>query len=236
MYEKQVHKDGIKRVLLSSDKSTARYFDQSELADLFKLAPPGQCSMLEKFAQKANNSASGSSGKPSFLSKHPAVLGVASHDALYTSIGVDVDLTSTATSAGSAEETPFTKSPFQKARAAGRHERAKDTQVIEVKDPSVNDENIKPLGGHNRTRQVREDAKMKRDKGCTDLSSTLSSTSCTVEKALGSADGHLLAGRADAAMTALLDVVENEIESISSGEKLSLHEKIAEAATLLGWL
>ena len=46
MYEKQVHKDGIKRVVLSSDSSTARCFDKAELVDLFKVRAIGTCRII----------------------------------------------------------------------------------------------------------------------------------------------------------------------------------------------
>ena len=91
----------IKRVVLSSDSSTARYFNQSELADLFKLSPKGHCSMMSKFHEKIDSNGAGSSGKPSFLTKHPSVIGVASHDVLYSNVSIDVDLTSPRS-----EETP----------------------------------------------------------------------------------------------------------------------------------
>jgi hypothetical protein len=82
MYEKQVHKDGIKRVVLSSDSAAARYFDNSELKELFKLSPDGVSLTLQKFNEKVDNNAAVASEKPSFLTKHPSVVGVASHDVL----------------------------------------------------------------------------------------------------------------------------------------------------------
>ena len=85
MYEKQVHKDGIKRVVLSSDSAKVfRYFDNSELKELFKLSPDGVSLTLQKFNEKVDNNAAVASEKPSFLTKHPSVIGVASHDVLYS--------------------------------------------------------------------------------------------------------------------------------------------------------
>ena len=57
MYEKQVHKDGIKRVVLSSDSAAARYFDNSELKELFKLSPDGVSLTLQKFNETVDNNA-----------------------------------------------------------------------------------------------------------------------------------------------------------------------------------
>ncbi len=61
--------------------STERYFDQAELRELFKLVPhDAPCSILTKLYKQ---SAMSSLGKPSFLSTHPNIIGVASHYILY---------------------------------------------------------------------------------------------------------------------------------------------------------
>jgi hypothetical protein len=133
MYEKQVHKDGIKRVVLSNAGATARYFDHAELKDLFNLSPDGVCATLEKFNKKLDNNAAESTGKPSFLTKHPMVIGVASHDVLYSTIEIDVD-----------DETPFSRLPYQKSSMG----KSLNTQI----DLTLNDSSpegtldLKPLG------------------------------------------------------------------------------------------
>lgn len=227
MYEKQVHKDGIKRVVLSNDSSAARYFDHAELKDLFKLAPEGECSMMEKFNEKSNNNASGSSGKPSFLSKHPLVVGVASHDALYAAVSVDVDLTSPRSDG----ETPFSRSPFQKAKTAKRH--SPTTQVEDLTLDTLHiGEDAKPLGGHNQTRQNRVDARAKRNEENT----SLSLSDGWVYNVLSEVDAWILGGNHALAMDRLLDLVENKMNSIKGDEKLDVHEKISQVAQYMGWL
>ena len=151
MYEKQVHKDGIKRVVLSNDSSTARCFDKAELVDLFKVRATGTCIiiyiilncisfyfflllkahtykgeylMMDKFNSKVENNGTGSTGKRSFLSMHPSVLGVASHDVLYSNVSVDVDLTALPSS----EEAAFSRSCFQKSKLG------KSNQTVQVED------------------------------------------------------------------------------------------------------
>ena len=225
MYEKQVHKDGIKRVLLSSDRSTARYFNQSELADLFKLAPCGECSMMDKFNEKSNNDAPGSSGKRSFLSKHPSVVGVASHDALYASSTVDVDLTSSR----STKETPYSRSPFQKSKIAKKY--SSDIQVEDLTD-EVEHPRTTSLGGFNRTRQNREDAKVKRNQ----QNATLSTPLGPIGGVLNEVDGYIMDRQYGRAMTTLLELVETDMDSIRRDEKMAVHENISHVACLLGWL
>jgi len=89
MYEKQVYKDGIRRTVVeTSGSNTARYFTPSELSEVFKLGPEGECSFLDKMNTDMENrpeAAIGSSGKPSFLSEHPSVIGITSHDDVYSS-------------------------------------------------------------------------------------------------------------------------------------------------------
>ena len=106
MYEKQIHKNGIRQEILSSD-STARYFNKDDLADLFTLGKAGECKTLEKFDKK-QLPASTKTGvaKRSFLCRDPNVIGVANHDDLYESDVIRVDVPATGD--------PFSKSPFRR--------------------------------------------------------------------------------------------------------------------------
>lgn len=226
MYEKQIHKDGIKRVILSSDSSAARYFDHAELKDLFKLAREGECATLEKFKNNLNKNATGSSGKPSFLTKHPSVVGVASHDVLYSAVTVDVDLTS---AAKTSEETPFSLSPFQREAKSAQSNALSDIQLEDLTlDTQQVDTPLKPLGGLNKTRQMREDAKKQRAQGNVPFSS--------IENTLKDVDALLASGENGSAMKILLDLIEENFDSIKGDEKLAVHKKISLVACLLGWL
>jgi hypothetical protein len=85
MYEKQIHKDGIRRaVTTNSGNNTERYFERNEMRKLFSLAPAGVCEVLSKVSSQGNQIPVGSSGKPTFLADHRGVVGVSSHDGLYT--------------------------------------------------------------------------------------------------------------------------------------------------------
>ena len=217
MYEKQVHKDGIKRVVLSSDSATARYFDNSELKDLFKLGDEGVSDTLEKFSMKSANSAAGATGKPSFLSKHPLVVGVASHDVLYSSVEDANDEVQILSS----DKAPFSRKPFQR----------NDSQLIHQLQALNVDDTLTPLGGQkNKTRQIIDNAKARR----THDSSRIQICS-TVEQLLSKADSLIAIQEYGKAMVMLLDLVENETK-LSSDTKLALHTKVSCVASLLGWL
>jgi len=108
MYEKQIHKNGIRQEILSSD-SAARYFTTDDLADLFTLGKAGVCKTLEKFDAKQSQlppSTKARATRRSFLSRDPNVVGVANHDDLYESDVVRVDVP--------AAGDPFSRSPFRR--------------------------------------------------------------------------------------------------------------------------
>ena len=226
MYEKQVHKDGIKKMVLSAKGAEMeRYFDTAELADLFKLSPIGECSMMEKFNERMHNNAAGSSGKPSFLTKHPQVVGVASHDVLYAGISaVDVDLTSPQSQS---EETPFSRLPYQKSKKVG-----KKTQSVPVEDLTLDNTPMKPLGGLNKTRQNREEAK----KAKRNQEKNAMKSQSSVINILSDADAFVADQHHGKAMSSLLDLVENDFDSMKGDEKLAVHKKLSSVACLLGWL
>jgi len=225
MYEKQVHKDGIRRVLLTSGgSSTARYFDRAELRELFKLAPAGECAMMEKFNEKNANNATGSSGKRSILSKHPQVVGVASQDILYSNMCIDLT-----------EEEPFSKQKYHHHTIASQlHHDIEDLTLDDspMKCNKSKKPEMQPLGdGTNRTRQRREDAKLKRD-----LDSKKSQSEVSIEEAIKNADELILDGLRNEAIILLLNLVENKNNLLKGESKLAVHGKISVIAHSLGLL
>ncbi len=224
MYEKQVHKDGIRRVLLTSGgSSTARYFDRAELRELFKLAPSGECAMMEKFNEKNLNNATGSSGKRSILSKHPQVVGVASQDILYSNMCVDLT-----------GEEPFSKQNYHnKTIASQLHNDIEDLTLDDspMKRNKSTEPEMRPLGdGTNRTRQRREDAKVKR--GLDSKTKFRVSNEDVIRKA----DELVSDGLRNEAILLLLNLVENENNSLQGEYKLAVHGKISAIAHSLGLL
>jgi len=111
MYARQVEKDGIRRTLMTnSGCATERHFTKDDfLKKLFKLSPKGECKMLEKIKSSVENGAQGSSGKRSILEKHDGVIGISSHDLVYTNKIVDLVQPEQPPFAG----TPLKQSSFQ---------------------------------------------------------------------------------------------------------------------------
>ena len=84
IYEKQIFKDGINRVVTSSSgNQTIRYFDKNDLSRLFKLAPPGKCEVLEKLQERGRVGDVSTSKQRAFFAQHKGVIGLSRHDAVY---------------------------------------------------------------------------------------------------------------------------------------------------------
>jgi len=228
-----VHKDGIKRVLLteSVSGSTKRYFDQAELRDLFKLAPDGApCEMLTKFDSE---SAMDSSGKPSFLSKDPNVIGVASHDVLYNNASSN-DGNTAALISSKASATPFTRSPFKNFVSNNAHNVDDNVVCVQIDTPPK----FESLGGGlNRTRKNRENAKARKQNQSGELKKiTETNELSAIDNALVEARTFVTQNQYDQAMDVLLGLLENKSDKIQGDTKLEVHEKISLIANKLGWL
>jgi superfamily II DNA/RNA helicase len=103
MYEKQVHKDGIRRAVFTEDTTVERHFDKDDLRKLFNLAPPGVCEVMEK-VQQAAQGLQRTWDEYEFALSHRGVVGLSRHDGFYHNKPVEEDETETAfdgqTSAG----------------------------------------------------------------------------------------------------------------------------------------
>ena len=91
MYEKQVHKDGIRRVVMTSaGNSTKRYFDRNELRRLFSLSEEGKCDVLDRLGQadQCDRVSVESLEHGTLASMHKSIVGISKHDALYAANSV----------------------------------------------------------------------------------------------------------------------------------------------------
>jgi hypothetical protein len=95
MYEKQVHKDGIRRAVFTEDTTIERHFDKDDLRKLFNLAPPGVCEVMEK-VQKASKGLQRSWGEYEFALSHRGVVGLSRHDGFYHNKPAEEDENETA--------------------------------------------------------------------------------------------------------------------------------------------
>ena len=240
MYRKVVHKDGIRQTVIGAGGSaTERHFDKDDLRKVFTLGPPGECEMLSMITRKAGGAknAVGASGKPSFLVSHPGVVGLSSHDKLYTNSVIEID---------NEPETPFAGTPLRKqSKAVGRAQRAlaanSNTRtkldfggMIDEDSPAPN----KPIDLSSERKPLARISNKERDEKKISASTSekkSSNEALDITFALRDVDTLLDSGRNDEdAMSKLLDLLESG--TVNSPEKLSLHKKIATTATKLGWL
>jgi hypothetical protein len=179
--------------------------------------------MLTKFNEQ---SAIGSSGKPSFLSTHPNVVGVASHDILYSSASSNdcstVDLTS------SSADTPFSRSPFKSTGQSKSH-----VECIQVVDSPM----LKPLDrGLDVTRNNTAGDESRRNRK---ILKGKSKTQCNERSGVDILSGAAVlisANEYAQAMDMLLGLVESKSHLIQGDTKLKVHENISFLAVKLGWL
>ena len=136
-----------------------------------------------------------------------------SHDELYCARELDDDDLIVHKS----EETPFSRSPFQKTA-----EDKKDSGLIQqLEDLTIQPPVLKPLGGmKNKTKSRR---------------GQINSTPL-VETVLRKADQLIARHEHLRAINMLLDLLENEMINLEGNEKLALHTKVSHLLSVLGLL
>ena len=197
MYEKQVHKDGIRRTLMtSSGCATERHFSQSELRRMFELKGPGICEMFDKMKLNSDQS-----GPRSTLAKHKQVIGVASHDLIY--VNSIVDLTKV-------EASPFSGTPI-KFRSRSATELPSKTLTFEELAESVETPGnrfVSFSSGNDRQQTGVND----------------SSSSFEFCKAIEVVENLTKKGNITESLHYLFDILE---ENLTKADKMTVHKKIA---------
>jgi hypothetical protein len=218
MYEKQVHKDGIRRaVMTSAGNATERYFDKKDLRKLFQLAPAGTCEVLAKL-QTDQRAALGSSGKPTFLESHAGVVGVSCHDGIYAPSEIEKP-------SGLKCSTPFGGTPANVPCVIGRSQKVLSKMKI---DFSAADNKENREAGNLPPTTDKKVAGMP-----TSIDTELASGD-NVGAVLDEVDVLKARGNLVDAINILLELVENPI--LDKKQKLRMHKGIAEIGSKLGWV
>jgi hypothetical protein len=238
MYEKQVHKDGIRRaVMTSTGSATTRYFDRSELSKMFKLAPAGACEILERL--KASGQGGSNLSGQTILSSHEGVVGVSSHDGLYTAKSlvtlVDED--------DSPNKNPFSSNPDPSHPPSLRLE---NMGVDENKKPAE-----KVLGRSQRALLGKDEKENMptRDAATIAISrESMGGNRTNIEDpqtqsrdnrldALRRVDEMRASGKLVSALSLLMDLFEGKYKALDDKDvKMKVHERIALISNELGWL
>uniref|UniRef100_A0A7S4JE07 Uncharacterized protein n=1 Tax=Odontella aurita TaxID=265563 RepID=A0A7S4JE07_9STRA len=252
MYEKQVFKEGIKRAIMTNNgSSTERYFNKDELRRIFQLAPEGCCEILDKFrgesskcefdkneAEKQNSSfILGASGKPSFLDSHRHVVGLSSHDHLYTSAISKGYGTETGQKT---QSTPFAGTSLVKERRVGRAARAMQGKQLDFESAQPGAKvSVLPTNEETHSRGTEIQGAREPLAAITGNKSNMSENFGTrstvpVQNASRNGDESKDKKELENAMGQLLDSLDEDL--MKGPEKLRLHENIVRHAIHLGWL
>jgi len=246
MYEKQVFKDGIRRTILTNGgDATERHFDKAELRRIFKLDPIGHCDMIGKLGRHSGPETS------SILESIKCVLGVTSHDLVYTREEVAVGMNESIL--------PFSTTPL---RSTGRLKNILCIDCSDDETESFNKENIFsnkiyeendddgfiPLGRDRWNKNTNVNSKSLTSQHHDDSSNNYKTqtlfqhenskqniTLATIEKCLAKVDELLKRDdHIEKCMEVLLDILESE--NLDKKIKLKVHKNIANAANRLEWL
>lgn len=221
MYARQVEKDGIRRTLMtSSGCATERHFSKDDLKKLFFLSPKGECKLLEKIRSKDPTEPQGSSGRRSILEKHEEVLGVSSHDGVYTNSIVNLS---------QPEQSPFSGTPVKPVRQNTFSFPTNDTFENIAKESvpvqSFSKQNHKTLSTPVKEK-TEEKIEVQEEEPKTGVEDWLSKSLTTVDTLSN-------AGKIAESLELLLKVIESD--ELHGKQKLLLHKKIAARLMVLNW-
>lgn len=220
MYARQVEKDGIRRTLMTTAGcATERHFSVNDLKKLFHLGPKGECQMLDKIKIGIQNGARGSSGLRSILEKHEGVIGVSSHDQVYSNSIIDLS-----------EQAPFAGTPMKSNSERGflaPYESGMHLTFAELANEAVP---VRSSAAHNLNRSkkrvlistLREDRKQTFD-------------SSRFDEELKKVEELTVSGDVESSLIALFQLVESSSAmNLEGANKLQVHKKIASRLLVLG--
>jgi hypothetical protein len=246
MYEKQVHKDGIRRAVMTSmGSATTRYFEKDGLRKLFLLGKEGECEFLSRMRERGL--ASMDDSPETRLTSHEGVVGVSSHDNLYSSKSL-VNMTND----GETKENPFSSPVAAKLpvsggniptesnetqddspkRVMGRSQRALFKNKAANESRKMQDEG---KGGGKENFNAPLDSKVENDIKTIAHAESPSHLE-SVADILRRVDNLHESGDRVAALGLLMDLLEGKYQALPKDDKMKVHQRTAMVAYELQWL
>jgi len=233
-------------VMTSVGSATTRYFDKGDLRKLFKLGAEGMCEFLDRLKQRGI--ANENDLTESRMITHPAIIGVSSHDKVYSSdsiVTIDDDIT-----AEEKNENPFAAAkappPSSNSTSYENHDPSQRilgrSQRALLKGPKSNNTNSQQ---RNRNQGSVIAEKENHPKSPSLISSTSGVGLKSVPKGDGLSTASLLIQEADRlcgggnkveAMEVLMDLLEQKSTEVGKVDKIEIHKRIARVANELRWL
>ena len=238
-YEKQIHKDGIRRAVLSKDQKLERYFEREELRSLFKLGEPGMCRVMNTLK---DSGAAVDLDRFEFVYDLDAVIGITRHDGFYAS-GGDTNKGAFDGSAKSKPvDTPTIMGKSQRVLAGSKSPTTVPSASVGSPDyrklATLGNMQVKSLSGLDASIPSASMTQKENGSGQTEIDLPLRSPKLDskniASKMLDSASEHASNGRPRKALEVLIDIVESGI--VQDEEKLQVHSRTAHLAASLGLL
>ena len=230
-YEKQIHKDGIRRTILTNTgTNTAKYFTKQELRNkVFVLGEEGDCEFLNKLQTRGFSYDEKKIPDHSY-SSHDGVIGQSSHDIVYSlpeNFYFDNMIPSSSPQ-------PFSSPPSgtkwstknNKPTIMGRSQAvlSKGTHLVENKE-NQEQRGIKYLcegSGNDR---------LNSSGGCQPRNSTM-----VFEKALSKAKFLNIQGKREQAVDLLMDLIDHKYGTLVEVNLMKVHDQMSTITNDLGWL
>eukprot|EP00977_Amphora_coffeiformis_P005650 scaffold1189_cov194-Amphora_coffeaeformis.AAC.7 len=238
-YEKQIHKDGIRRAVLSKDQELERYFEREELRSLFKLGEPGMCRVMNTLK---DSGAAVDLDRFEFVYDLNAVIDITRHDGFYAKGGDTNKGAFDGSAKSKAADAPTIVGKSQRVLAgSGTSTTEAFVSVAPPDDCKLTSrDNLhgKPQKSANASIPRATTSAKENHSNQTEINLTLCSRKLDSKQAtstmLDSTSEHASNGRPRKALEVLIDVVESG--TVQDAEKLEVHGRLAQTAASLGLL
>jgi superfamily II DNA or RNA helicase len=235
-YEKQIHKDGLRRTVFSNiGNETAKYFTKEELLrkKVFVLGEEGQCEFLEKMKHRGMECKE-SDDPHYFFASHPGVVGQSCHDIVYSlpenwddenEPAIAANNPFSAPSNGAQWIEPNKTTCKKPVKIVGRSQRVLlkyDRYGTAGGSDTSKENNGNKWNGVEKTNQP---ANSKVEKSPLNLMDTLACVKLYVDS-----------GEKHRAMDILMDFMDDSYDSLEKGEKILVHQRVASLSNDLKWL
>jgi hypothetical protein len=221
MYEKQIHKDGIRRTVLSQDQNIECYFNKQELSALFTLGPKGECKKESRDINRARYQS---------VLEMNGVVGLSRHDGFYETT------TNEKKSSGFDGTAPI--SPKILGKAGRVMARQTSREVLPAKGAAEpKSSHSVPTATSNAMHTTNEACDKEQTKWLdTNVQTEKDPADDSVARLLQSTQDLAERGLYRRALKLLLDAVERQSDNLKGAEKVEVHRRIATVSTILGLL
>ena len=235
-YEKQIHKDGIRRTILTNTgNNTAKYFTKEELRKkVFVLGDEGECEFLDKLQQKGFSYDENKNPGHSH-SDLEGVIGQSSHDIVYSLPENFYFEDTTESPSRQPFSSPLTEAKWFTTKAkpmvVGRSQ-----AVLSKKTNYSDDKENKVKNGKSRLEEIQIIGEKSYGKLLERCDSQHNTTSTLLEKSLSKVKSFRHSGKKEEAVSLLMNILDDPNVDFSKANRTKVHDEMAAITNELGWL